>query len=40
MTVYTACEDYTCALFGVYRTREEAEAKAEEIGGFVEEWEV
>lgn len=40
MKVYTVCEDWTCALFGVYSTREEAEAQAEEINGFVTEWEV
>ena len=40
MKVYAVCEDYTCALFGIYRNLEEAEERAKEIGGFVEEYEV
>lgn len=40
MKIYVVCEDYTCAFFGVFKNLEDAEAMAEEIGGYVEECEV
>ena len=40
MKIYVVCEDYTCAFFGLFKTLEEAEEKAKEIGGFIEEFEV
>lgn len=40
MTIYVVCEDYTCAFYGVYKAREEAEQEATRIGGFIEECEV
>lgn len=34
---YVVVEDYTCAYFGTFINREEAEQLAENIGGSVEE---
>ena len=35
MKVYVVCENYTCAFYGVFADKAEAEAEAEKIGGFV-----
>ena len=40
MKVYVVTEDYTCAFYGVFKTKEAAQAKADEIGGMVTECEV
>ena len=38
--IYVVCEDYTGAFMGLYVNKNEADEKAEEIGGYVEEFEV
>lgn len=40
MKIYVVCEDYTCAFYGMTTDRQEAVEMAEEIGGFVHEWEM
>lgn len=39
MTIYVVCEDYTTAFIGLFKTQKDAEAKAQEIGGYIIEYE-
>lgn len=38
MKIYVVCEHYTCFFCGIYDNAVEAEKRAEEIGGFIEEY--
>ncbi len=40
MKIYVVCEDYTCAFYGMTTNQQEAVEMAQEIGGFVHEWEM
>lgn len=40
MTVYVVCEDYTTAFMGLFKTRKDAEAIVQEIGGYIVEFDV